>query len=289
MANNHHHLLRCFGGDFSPLRHWHGPVNGLRLTQAKSKSLVTPWEINQQFDFEVHCLFVCLFVCLLVCLLACLFVCLFVCFCEMWPCVSRFLPVIRPENHLYILSFLVSLGIFNFFNFIIYILPGTWLSSILGSEPSKGRPFPFKTRVIWVPGICIYIIISKHFDDPEVSGNRSAKYLPTSCNDVSCESPLFRTISPSLKRQDCVLRLGEVMLLIKEVQIRLAKLRRLCTNLDSYGGFSWKAGIHVYLTIPHRIHVWYVYLHLVDFYGKCRWIMVNIPVPWILWVLDVSR
>ena len=20
----------------------------------------------------------------------------------------------------------------------------------------------------------------------------------------------------------------------------------------------------------HRIHVWYIYLHLVDFYGKCR-------------------
>ena len=21
---------------------------------------------------------------------------------------------------------------------------------------------------------------------------------------------------------------------------------------------------------PHRIHVWYIYLHLVHFYGKCR-------------------
>ena len=29
----------------------------------------------------------------------------------------------------------------------------------------------------------------------------------------------------------------------------------------------------------HRIHVWYIYLHLVDFYGKCRWIYHT----WILW------
>ena len=27
--------------------------------------------------------------------------------------------------------------------------------------------------------------------------------------------------------------------------------------------------------VPHRIHVWYIYLHLVDFYGKCRYL--NIP------------
>ena len=29
----------------------------------------------------------------------------------------------------------------------------------------------------------------------------------------------------------------------------------------------------------HRIHVWYIYLHLVDLYGKCRWIYHT----WILW------
>ena len=32
--------------------------------------------------------------------------------------------------------------------------------------------------------------------------------------------------------------------------------------------------------ISHRIHVWYIHLHLVDFYGKCRWIYHT----WILWV-----
>ena len=30
-------------------------------------------------------------------------------------------------------------------------IPGTCLSYIPGFEPSKRRPFPFKTRVIWVP------------------------------------------------------------------------------------------------------------------------------------------
>ena len=36
----------------------------------------------------------------------------------------------------------------------IYIyIPGTCSSSILGLQPSKRRPFPIKTGVIWVPGI----------------------------------------------------------------------------------------------------------------------------------------
>ena len=36
----------------------------------------------------------------------------------------------------------------------IYIyIPGTCLSSILGVEPSKRRPFSSKTKVIWVLGI----------------------------------------------------------------------------------------------------------------------------------------
>ena len=35
----------------------------------------------------------------------------------------------------------------------------------------------------------------------------------------------------------------------------------------------------VWLRDTHRIHVWYIYLHLVDFYGKCRWIYHT----WILW------
>ena len=33
------------------------------------------------------------------------------------------------------------------------------LSSILGFEPSKRRPFPIKTGVIWVPGVYIYIYV----------------------------------------------------------------------------------------------------------------------------------
>ena len=39
--------------------------------------------------------------------------------------------------------------------------------------------------------------------------------------------------------------------------------------------FLMEVGHDVYIDhsmydISHRIHVWYIYLHLVDFYGKCR-------------------
>ena len=33
-------------------------------------------------------------------------------------------------------------------------------------------------------------------------------------------------------------------------------------------------------SMTHRIHVWYIYLHLVDFHGKCRYIYHT----WMLWV-----
>ena len=47
-------------------------------------------------------------------------------------------------------------------------------SSVLGLQPSKRRPFPIKTRVIWVPGIFIHIyscvfdlaLPSEHFEHP---------------------------------------------------------------------------------------------------------------------------
>ena len=34
--------------------------------------------------------------------------------------------------------------------------------------------------------------------------------------------------------------------------------------------------------IPYRIHVWYIYLHLIDLYGKCRYIHLPVPLihPW---------
>ena len=36
----------------------------------------------------------------------------------------------------------------------IYIyIPGTQMTSIFEGQPPKTRPFPIKTRVIWVPGI----------------------------------------------------------------------------------------------------------------------------------------
>ena len=34
--------------------------------------------------------------------------------------------------------------------------------------------------------------------------------------------------------------------------------------------FSFKIHDHDKHFMTHTIHVWYIYLHLVDFYGKCR-------------------
>ena len=33
------------------------------------------------------------------------------------------------------------------------------MTSIFEGQPPKTRPFPIKTKVIWVPGICIYVYI----------------------------------------------------------------------------------------------------------------------------------
>ncbi len=49
----------------------------------------------------------------------------------------------------------------DFFNMDI---PGAQMTSIFEGQPPKTRPFPIKTRVIWVPGIYIYIYIF-WFDD----------------------------------------------------------------------------------------------------------------------------
>ena len=34
--------------------------------------------------------------------------------------------------------------------------------------------------------------------------------------------------------------------------------------------------------VKHGIHLWHIYLHLVDFHGKCRWIYHT----WILWTMQ---
>ena len=36
--------------------------------------------------------------------------------------------------------------------------------------------------------------------------------------------------------------------------------------------------------LTHRIHVWYIYLHLIDIYGTCR----QIYHTWILWVMNLQ-
>ena len=53
-----------------------------------------------------------------------------------------------------------SSGSFTNLQYIIYIsYIDTWapMTSIFEGQPPKTRPFPNKTRVIWVPGIYIYV------------------------------------------------------------------------------------------------------------------------------------
>ena len=38
-----------------------------------------------------------------------------------------------------------------------YTIPGTQMTSIFEGQPPKTRPFSIKTRVMWVPGMYIYI------------------------------------------------------------------------------------------------------------------------------------
>ena len=46
-------------------------------------------------------------------------------------------------------------------------------------------------------------------------------------------------------------------------------------------GLGWNSPT----TLSHRVHVWCIYPHLVDFYGKCRYIHHT----WILWVWDITN
>ena len=46
---------------------------------------------------------------------------------------------------------------------VIYI-PGTQMTSIFEGQPPKTRPFPIKTRVIWVPGTYIPLITCNILD-----------------------------------------------------------------------------------------------------------------------------
>ena len=62
-----------------------------------------------------------------------------------------------------------------------------------------------------------------------------------------------------------------------------AMLNGSCTVLaaDSTHWDEISKGHHLKNHRYHRIHVWYIYLHLVDFYGKCS----EIYHTWILWIM----
>ena len=64
-----------------------------------------------------------------------------------------------------------------------------------------------------------------------------------------------------------------MMMMMMMVDFYYAILRVVMTCLISFNIYDSYSS--------HRIHVCYIYLHLVDVYGKCRYI--NLPVSWILW------
>ena len=78
---------------------------------------------------------------------------------------------------------------------------------------------------------------------------------------TSHESNFTNTFSNGLRPQSCCKR----EYFIESVKTEIARLPLIC--------------------LTHRIHVWYIYLHLVDFYGKCS----QIYHTWILWVSHLGK
>ena len=68
--------------------------------------------------------------------------------------------------------------------------------------------------------------------------------------------------------------LGMPLLPLADGRIRSASQNHLIT------GELCLQKLECQFEITHRIHVWYIYLHLVDFYGKCRYVYHT----WMVWV-----
>ena len=71
---------------------------------------------------------------------------------------------------------------------------------------------------------------------------------------------------------------GKWMLAIEICMKDAFKEEGMCVCLTQI--FPW------YKNQTHRIHVWYIYLHLLDFYGKCR--CIYIYHTWIHWEIVIN-
>ena len=69
---------------------------------------------------------------------------------------------------------------------------------------------------------------------------------------------------------------------LREARIRLVGWTHmayaLALRIASFLNISME--VHIKYFSTHAMHVWYIYLHLLDFYDKCRWIYNT----WMLWV-----
>ena len=101
---------------------------------------------------------------------------------------------------------------------------------------------------------------------------------------IGPQTPIQKTFSDLLSRYYIIGRLGFVFVLM------LQSWKRIESSLGcppshpfpvivANEGLGWDSLLKVTITrrgdnpkstITHMLHVWYIYLHVVDFYGKCR-------------------
>ena len=61
----------------------------------------------------------------------------------------------------------------------------------------------------------------------------------------------------------------------------MSRARPTLRGKRTHWHIAWTSEVLISVDVDaHRIHVWYIYLHLVDFYGKCR----EIYHTWSVWV-----
>ena len=98
--------------------------------------------------------------------------------------------MIDLSHRIHVTGIFTYMWMISMVNVGIFFFPRTCLSSIFGFEPSKRRPFRFKTGVIWDPGMYIYIYtIHEYYWRPGAS-------LPTFLNRFCFTHPKawFQTV-----------------------------------------------------------------------------------------------
>ncbi len=128
----------------------------------------------------------------------------------------------------------------NIHKYVYIYIPGTCLSSILEFEPSKRRPFPIKTGVIWVPGINIcYINATEiaYYIDRHVPWHAIPSSSPKTPSQIII--PSHRALKASTKRV-------------------AARCRPRCSSSESLRTEKWnKVGLYPIWAIYYKSLTWF--------------------------------